>query len=637
MNFICEKRKQKYHVADESCRGAPSGALRCKSAITSSSSRPPRRPRSRSSSSATASRRSPSVRPATMAVPAVRSGAPVKARPPPPGPRFRRHAPRKCRHAFATPAARSAARQNLSACPAPGDRGWYPASADVPSCPLTRRSSAPRSVGRTSPPTLVWREGLDDWRPLQNIAGLSDLLRPRRPPLGPPRPGAGPSANAAARISRPAVVTTTRRPRVSRPRPPRSRGHHGQTLPPPTSPRPQSTPRRRSRAHPASPPRARRPTAATFDAARAPEPPRPPSPPAPPSARASTPPVRHHLRAARGRHLRAARRHHLRALPVIASTRPSPSAPGGEPSILVQTPAAGSRRRGARRASLVVRREAPGGGLVLREAPRRRAPRQALRQARRPAAGPRGVPVESSPLLTPPSSPAAAPTARRRPAARAPRGAVAARPVALACRPSLARAAARPALTPAAAGDGIGPPVVAPARRPRRCCPWYWLMMAGVLVARPPRRALHRPDERPAPRGHPRPAAPAPAPVPRSRGPTRALSRGRAARGGAPPGAAVQQTAMALAPASPRADALLRGPPGFSPACAGGRRSPSVRPRGDVRHHRPARRRARPPRPLDVAQSPRPRFDARLRGRLGTVAAIGDGEAVDARHRLAGM
>jgi predicted Zn finger-like uncharacterized protein len=58
------------------------------------------------------------------------------------------------------------------------ETGWYAGVRDVPVGPLTRAEVAAKiEAGDITPDSLVWREGLDDWRPLRSVDELSDLLR----------------------------------------------------------------------------------------------------------------------------------------------------------------------------------------------------------------------------------------------------------------------------------------------------------------------------------------------------------------------------------------------------------------------------------------------------------------------------
>ncbi len=642
MNFICEKCKQKYHVADEKLQGRAVTRFRCKKCDHIIELEAPTQTALGGSSSATSSSAPASVRPATMAVPAVRSGAPVKARPATTsGPAFGTTPARAA--TLATPAARSAASSNLSARPTPGDRGWYAGIRDVPVGPLTRAELGARvQSGDVAADTLVWREGLDDWRPLQNIAELSDLLRPAPAASGPAeaaRPGS--SANAAARNSRPAVVDDDeeatrvsgldpslagimgKRPRPDKPEAPKPAGAALSPLARTSAPRPPAAPDRRDLSP--TPARAPEPASAVTSAPPAAVTSAPPAAvtSAPPSAVTSTPPV---ARAPGGESSTASKR-------PAAEVSSSEKRPTGEPSTSEKRPTgepSSSEKRPGSEPSFSEKRPEDEllDELFAKPAKANSGPSQ------RP-------PVESSPLFTPPSSPVAPPPSAP-PSTPPPPTVLAAptlpdpSPLATPPVPSLAPLLG-PAPTPAPPPPVAAPPVVAPAPppAPRALPPVVWLMMAGVLVAGLlgglyiGRMNAPRPEATPAP---PRPALPAP--VPQLAGPDAGADVAVAApRGEAPPGAAVQQTAMALAPASTRADALVRAFQESNLARTCWQSTVAQRPdlaatSVTIDLHADARGRLAS---LDVAQSPDPRFDACLRGRLGTVAAIGDGEAVDAR------
>jgi predicted Zn finger-like uncharacterized protein len=58
------------------------------------------------------------------------------------------------------------------------ETGWYAGVRDVPVGPLTRSELAIKiEAGDITPDSLVWREGLNDWRPLRDVEELGDLLR----------------------------------------------------------------------------------------------------------------------------------------------------------------------------------------------------------------------------------------------------------------------------------------------------------------------------------------------------------------------------------------------------------------------------------------------------------------------------
>jgi hypothetical protein len=65
------------------------------------------------------------------------------------------------------------------------ETGWYAGIRDVPVGPLTRAEVLAKiEGGDVTADTLVWREGLDDWRALQQVNELSDLLREASKKIG---------------------------------------------------------------------------------------------------------------------------------------------------------------------------------------------------------------------------------------------------------------------------------------------------------------------------------------------------------------------------------------------------------------------------------------------------------------------
>ena len=285
MNFLCDRCKQKYHVADEKVRGRAVTRFKCKKCehvielrVTSADGMPsnalpddanatdespasipppsvaPRTaagpaaaprpaastsaPRPASSTGIPAAPRSPtgigmsaaSPRPSTNALPSLGNRPAAGALPsrpsnPPPGAPKRASlppspllagAPRAATsNALPTAAARSASaprpatssalpaarpaspssasplrtglatkepeRRTTSAASAllnANETGWYAGVRDLPVGPITRSELAAKiEAGDITPDSLVWREGLDDWRPLRNVEELSDLVR----------------------------------------------------------------------------------------------------------------------------------------------------------------------------------------------------------------------------------------------------------------------------------------------------------------------------------------------------------------------------------------------------------------------------------------------------------------------------
>lgn len=213
MNFLCDNCKQKYHVDDEKLRGRPVTRFKCKkcshvieiqassvpaegssdnsgmSAAPMPSEPPAPAPRTPArarpatlagaqvapisaaaagASPAGAARPAPRVRSATTTGPAFGAGAAPRtpSTAAPRGPL----APSAARNAASGPSA--AAILNAS------ETGWYAGIRDLPVGPLARKDLIAKvQSGDVTADTLVWREGLDDWRPLRNVAELGDLLR----------------------------------------------------------------------------------------------------------------------------------------------------------------------------------------------------------------------------------------------------------------------------------------------------------------------------------------------------------------------------------------------------------------------------------------------------------------------------
>ncbi len=81
---------------------------------------------------------------------------------------------RKALATRAEPAPGPSASQLLNA----SETGWYAGIRDLPVGPLTRgEMSSKVEAGEITPDTLVWREGLDDWRPLRDVDELGSLVR----------------------------------------------------------------------------------------------------------------------------------------------------------------------------------------------------------------------------------------------------------------------------------------------------------------------------------------------------------------------------------------------------------------------------------------------------------------------------
>ncbi|HEY6879147.1 MAG TPA: GYF domain-containing protein, partial [Polyangiales bacterium] len=90
---------------------------------------------------------------------------------------------------------------------------WHVAIQDVPVGPMTRDELSRKiEAGAVTPESLCWREGMDDWRPVGELAELASLLRrnreaPRpmrgRPPPNVPGPGASGSGSRSAPLPLP--------------------------------------------------------------------------------------------------------------------------------------------------------------------------------------------------------------------------------------------------------------------------------------------------------------------------------------------------------------------------------------------------------------------------------------------------
>jgi predicted Zn finger-like uncharacterized protein len=191
MNFVCDKCKQKYHVADEKIRGRAVTRFRCKKCenvieLRGDALPDPDAPDAPKQADAPDSR----PRPATIAPSSPRPAVSPISASSPPGPAAppartaaRTRAPTSVGVAFNAGMAASAAKAaprtaSASAILNAAETGWYAGIRDLPVGPLTRKElSAKVQSGDVTLDTLVWREGLDDWRPLRNVAELGDLLR----------------------------------------------------------------------------------------------------------------------------------------------------------------------------------------------------------------------------------------------------------------------------------------------------------------------------------------------------------------------------------------------------------------------------------------------------------------------------
>lgn len=105
------------------------------------------------------------------------------------------------------------------------DTGWHVAINDVPVGPLKRAEMARKiGSGAVTGSSLVWREGLDEWRPLEEVAELATLLEQRRRPSvpAPPRGAAAPPPPVAGGTRGTKNRKSTKPQKQSRPSGPRT-------------------------------------------------------------------------------------------------------------------------------------------------------------------------------------------------------------------------------------------------------------------------------------------------------------------------------------------------------------------------------------------------------------------------------
>lgn len=194
MKFLCGNCKAKYQIPDEKvvgrtlrmkCRRCNHDILIDGHAMPTASAAPARRPGGSSVS--------------VMPPAPMRSGSgagPLPARPAPPVPGAPRSKPPPSglsadfrRHVAAPPA--------VPARSAPYDL-WHVAIQDVPVGPMTRDELSRKiEAGAVNAQSLCWREGMDDWRPMGELAELAALLRRSHVPgaaRGSVRPGRVPPA-----------------------------------------------------------------------------------------------------------------------------------------------------------------------------------------------------------------------------------------------------------------------------------------------------------------------------------------------------------------------------------------------------------------------------------------------------------
>ncbi len=202
MKFLCGNCKAKYQIADEKVTGRTlrMKCRRCGHDIlidghATSQSVPP-------ASQAPAPRRTGST---VSVVPGPRSGAaaalPARAGSP--------ALPRPTASRSKPPSAMSQEfRRHVAAPPEVPQRSapydlWHVAIQDVPVGPMTRDELSRKiEAGAVTAESLSWREGMDDWRPIGELAELASLLRrnrePSRPLRGRPPPNVpGPGATGS--------------------------------------------------------------------------------------------------------------------------------------------------------------------------------------------------------------------------------------------------------------------------------------------------------------------------------------------------------------------------------------------------------------------------------------------------------
>ena len=326
MNFVCDQCKQKYHVADDKIRGRAVTRFKCKkcehiielrpseaveggadefpdkpssTALAASIPPPgplvarPSAPRPAVSptparAAAAASPSAPARPAATLPMrPAPASSAGAAAPRPAPriasvprpggsGPSLRESLAQRAVQAPPVEAPRSQASTLLDA----AETGWYAGLRDLPVGPLTRREVASRiESGDLTGESLVWREGMDDWRPLHTVEDLAEVYREAAQrvsggllgTLGTKEPPASPKV---------VPITSSRPPLVARATP--APAASPSTSPNPSAPKTQAPPL--ARAVPAAQPT---PAAAPPVAA----PPAPSAPLAPPAVEAVAPPI----------------------------------------------------------------------------------------------------------------------------------------------------------------------------------------------------------------------------------------------------------------------------------------------------------------------------------------------------------
>lgn len=191
MKFLCDNCKAKYQIPDEKIRGRTlkMKCRKCEHPILIRGPQEAEAPKAPKAPKAPAPKRGgSSVKPA----PKRRSGSSVGPRP------VSRPAP------AAASALGAEFRRGGSLAPEPAPQRtqveWYAAINDVPVGPIKRDELARKiGTGAVHAKSLCWREGMDDWKPLEQVPELASLLASRRVPAPPPRP-----ATAARSAAKPA-------------------------------------------------------------------------------------------------------------------------------------------------------------------------------------------------------------------------------------------------------------------------------------------------------------------------------------------------------------------------------------------------------------------------------------------------
>ncbi len=179
MKFLCDNCKAKYQIPDEKIRGRTL-KMKCRKCEHPILIRGPQAADDQGPKAPAPRRGGSSVKPA----PKRRGGSSVGPRP------VSRPAP------AAASALGAEFRRGGSLAPEPAPQKtqveWYAAINDVPVGPIKRDELARKiGTGAVHAKSLCWREGMDDWKPLEQVPELASLLASRRMPAPPPRPATG--------------------------------------------------------------------------------------------------------------------------------------------------------------------------------------------------------------------------------------------------------------------------------------------------------------------------------------------------------------------------------------------------------------------------------------------------------------